>query len=142
MMCIIQWVRTTTKETNFTPCCYISYMNRGKAVAIRERILSNARHAFADCDGGKAGAIIERTISNARHAVGDGDGGKAGAIIERTISNARHAVCYSIVGKTFRNSNIACVFSITRCYFCLFCFCNKIIIHAVNLSIIRTCHQC
>ena len=113
----------------------------GKARATRERIPSNARHAVGDGDGGKAKAILERLTSNARHAVGDYYGGKARASIERFLSNACHAVCYSIVGDTFWNGNTASVFRITRSHLCQFCFFNKIIVHAVNFSIVRTCHQ-
>ena len=59
---------------------------------IKERRISNARHAIGDGDGGKAIAAIERRISNARHTIGNGDGGKAGATRERIISNVSRAI--------------------------------------------------
>ena len=80
-----------------------------KAVAMIERIVSNACDTITNCYTCKAGTTIERIISNACYTIGNFNACKAGATTERIASNAYNTIGNNGVLATY-DKRVACSF--------------------------------
>ena len=108
----------TTIKRYITPCSKVCNMNGLQVVATIESITAYARHAF-----------------------GNGHGGQADATVESPLTDARHRISSTIIRDRFGNNYLTRILVISTCYFCNTVFCNKIVIDAVNLDIIRICTE-
>ena len=67
-------------------------VNRVKATALVERIITDARHAIRYRDAREVTATFERKTTDARHAIRNRDIREARASVERIITDARHTI--------------------------------------------------